>query len=343
MLKQVFQNANSVLITSHLGPDYDAYASSLLTYGILKENFPHLKLNIVLESNAHIQNVSDLRYFENIELGNLPQNVTKYNPEIVIFLDLNQYSGYSKDLQQLRESLKDKITINIDHHLQGDTDFTYQIREKRYACVDVLYQQLIVKEGLKIYQGYENTYLTGLIHDSLRFYYSSSNVRESFNTVADILESGYTIRDISDKVFGISKDDLKIISLFTQNIGYDFDNRYGYSYISDEVYTSEVEGKIPQGKYKMAKRYFLDEIFLKVEEIDFCLVVYPSMVVSGEYEVSIRSKNSTIDCIMFCQHFNGGGHITGGGFTINGNSSKEVLDMLVGYINLDMHKYRING
>ncbi|MBZ0199882.1 MAG: DHH family phosphoesterase, partial [Ignavibacteriaceae bacterium] len=111
-LKNIFENNNSFLITTHVNPDADAIGSESAVYYILKK----------LGKQVHIVNNSKLPY--NLEFLDIDKKVETYLPEkhdklfnevdVLVCLDFNRSDRIVKMQQSFLASKKLKVCI--DHH-----------------------------------------------------------------------------------------------------------------------------------------------------------------------------------------------------------------------------------
>ncbi len=339
MFKDFIKDINKILVVGHLGPDPDAYASILLLGQLIKHNYPKKEVVMLLDTKESLEKISFLRGFDKIEYGELVNAIDKYESELVVFVDGSDRSMYTKNVEALNSVLERKKTANFDHHQAGETSFDYYLREERFSCTDVIFEQLVKREGWNTFVGYEEIYLTGVISDSARFYYKMDGYRDTFNNVADILDKGYTIREVSDRIFTYSKEDFAIFNIFNRHITY-CDN-YVYSYITPEEYENEIKNIIPDIKYKLAKRTYIDNILNNIEGIKFSYILSPSINRIGQYGGSIRSKLDGVNCSKFAQSFDGGGHITGAGFNVISEDFPSAIKQVNDYLDANYEDLKL--
>ncbi len=343
MFKDLVSSVNSILVVGHLTPDFDAYSSVLFLGNLLKENYTEKSVYLVIDSKEKYTNLSYMKGFEDIIYGDIVENIQEYNPDLVVFVDGNNLGSFAKDIDKISSVLKGRKTAMFDHHKEKEKDFDFYIREERYSCVDVIYTQLIDREGWEIFEGYEEVYLTGLIGDSYRFYHNAKGYRETFNVVSEILDRGYTIRGISDRIFGFRKEDIELINILSSNMKYDEEKKYSYSCISFDEYSKNIKGKMSINEYKTTKRYFVDQIMVNIYDYDFCFTLAPDETKKDgvTYTCSIRSKLNTVDCTVFAKYLNGGGHITGAGCVVIANNIDEAIEIVRGVIDKYYEEARI--
>lgn len=319
-LIDLVKNSQRIHVVSHLNPDYDAYASLTFMFAILTKNFPELSITMSLETDQPNEVVKYLPGFEHIKFDSLENLVRLTNPDLLIITDAPSLKRVSNSPEVVTSLLGDCKRAIFDHHEVEDRDVDLLENSERYATVEVIYSYC-VKAGLTIPEKWEVFYLTGFIGDSYRFYYQYPNYRESFETIATILDHGYTIREYSDRLYGYSKDDLVIFKLFFSHLS--IREGYLFTYITWDEFHSLIEDKISESAYKKARRYFIDEIMVKTYDFDFAVFIVPDDRFNDNktYNGSIRSKSGeTLDCTVIAKQLGGGGHTTGSGFTVTAAS-----------------------
>jgi phosphoesterase RecJ-like protein len=310
------KSSQKILVAGHLTPDFDAYACMLFVGQTIKKNFPDKEVVMILDTTVPYENINYLVGFDEITYAPIYEKAVEFDPELVVFVDGNEVKRYTKKVEEMKELLKTKKTAMLDHHKVLDEDYDFFLNEERVSCVEVVYQQLIKREGLIPFEGWEMMYLTGLIGDSYRFYYESKVYRDTFETVSDILDKGFTIREVSDLLFGYTQTDLKIITKLMTHLTYE--EKCVYTYLTMSEYSTEIKGHIDVHSYKKARRYFIDEILNKIYGVDLCFTLAPDETYDDgkTYAGSFRSKLNTIDTTVLAQYLCGGGHVTGSGFTV---------------------------
>jgi len=330
-MQQNFTNlvndSNKILITGHITPDFDAYACMLFTYNIIKRNFKDKDVHMVLDTTAKFKRLAFLKGFDSIEYSNLNQKLVSLDPDLLIFVDGSTLSRFSNDPEKLETLIKDTKKVLIDHHEIRSREFDFFYNKKMSSGVEVLYQLLIKKEHLELYDNWEETFLVGLIGDNYRFYHQGIDYRKTFSVVSDILDNGYSLRKISDILFSFSKEAINMLNILFKNIHYE--KNYVYSMLS-EAEIIEIRNVLDPHSFKATRRYFIDNILVNINEYDLCLFLTKDYDVNRKlvYSGSFRSKPNTIDCTVLAKQLNGGGHIQGAGFELEAKSIKEALSIV---------------
>ena len=331
-LKNLVENATNILVVSHSSPDYDAYSSLLFTYAFIKESFPTKTVHTSLDTKEPNQQMSYLPYFNEINYGLLSENLKRFQVDLLLMVDFSEISRAGKNVDEIKANLKGVKTVLFDHHEIVETDFDLFVSNKRFATVEVFYTYL-VENNLPLPKDWEKYYLTGFVGDSYRFYYQVPSYRKSFDTVATILDHGYTIREYSDKLYGYTPKDLTIFKLLLKNLS--FEPTYVFTYITWDEYHTEIEPIATEAEYKKARRFFIDEMMVKTYGYDFAAFIVPDDTFNDNktYSGSIRARDNTVDCTTIASYLGGGGHTTGSGFVVTNRDIDQAISQVKRTIN----------
>jgi len=326
---ELIKDSQKILIAGHLGPDFDAYASLLFTGLTIRENFPEKQVIMLLDTASPLERISYLRGYNDIVYSPLMDKVNDIQPDLVILVDGQKRSRFTDKSEELKQYQLSHKSILFDHHPVDETDFTFHLQKGLWSCVEVVYTQLIKNEGLKLFNGWEEIFLTGLIGDSLRFYHKIEGYRETFSIVSDILDKGYQIGPISDRLFGYTREDLIVYSLFSKHVI--FEEGFVYAYITRDEFDKEIAPFVDMSEYRKAKRDFIDLQLNKVIGCDLSFLVAPDVDAPENdlFTCSLRSKQNTIDTSVIAREFpGGGGHVTGSGFSLKANTIEDAIQQV---------------
>lgn len=307
----IIRTSNKILILSHFGPDPDAYASMLFTYGVLKENFP--EKNIEMFNAGPLSNeYSYLRFYNEIKTGECFDFLTSFEPDLLIILDSPSIEriSYNK-VQEIREYIKVKNikSIWLDHHLIEEKDEkTLLVNEKRSSAVETAYIYLVKDNNLSLYTDVENTVLLGITSDTSRFLYKNDFHRDTFSIVSDMLDRGGSIEFVEEKSNQYSKLYIDIYDEFLSNL--QSNNGYNFSFLSDKLFDNSYTN-IEKSQIKTAYHKAMDTFIRNFNNIDWGFIVLPDIENGkGFYKTSFRASSlSHIDTSKFTVELGGGGHI----------------------------------
>src|SRR5664279_1051831 len=106
--KQLIDDAERILITSHVSPDPDAVASVLLLGTTLELNFPDKKVEMVLEEEP--DGLNFLNGYGQIKFEPLAIATESFKPDLFIIVDANNYERCSR-----KDGLKIRDYVTRNH------------------------------------------------------------------------------------------------------------------------------------------------------------------------------------------------------------------------------------
>lgn len=187
---------DTIIIHRHSSPDGDAIGSQIGLREVLKHNFP----------DKHIYAVGDApgryAFVEDSIMDDIGDET--YQGALAILLDM----GASHLVSDNRYTLAQK-TIRIDHHQYAETFTDFEIIDTSYESCAGLVTQLCQEWGLVVPSNGAKALYTGMVTDSGRFRYDSTNSR-TFRLASFLFEQGF---DASDIYTNLYQDDLKMIQL----------------------------------------------------------------------------------------------------------------------------------
>ncbi len=315
-----------VLVTTHANPDVDAYASSLLMYATIKNNFPEHEVAISIETDSVPERLNFFSEISRIEKTNLDAKIKEFAPDVLIATDVTSVKGITKSNVTI-DTLKENgiFLAAFDHHDIEDCGYDYYVNVRRLSGVEVVYFDFILANNLKLPEGWQELLLSGLLTDSERFYYYSPQIEDSLNVTAKLLKEGYVIKEITEKTTGYSLNQLKILSKLIENIIVESSSKYAYSSLTRKDYDDLVLGKVDGFQLKEIIRCFIDKFLNMMEGVDFVFLIKSSLESDTSYSGSIRSRWGTVNSLVFLKELGGGGYVDGGGFKLESDSLENAI------------------
>ena len=187
---------DTIIIHRHSSPDGDAIGSQIGLRDVLKHNFPEKHIYAVGDAPGRYAFVEDSIMDD---IGD-----ETYQGALAILLDM----GAAHLVSDNRYTLAQK-TIRIDHHQYAETFTDFEIIDTSYESCAGLVTQLCQEWGLIVPSNGAKALYTGMVTDSGRFRYDSTNSR-TFRLASFLFEQGF---DASDIYTNLYQDDLKMIQL----------------------------------------------------------------------------------------------------------------------------------
>lgn len=306
-IKRYIEEAKTICLVAHIGPDGDAIGSVGAMYHFLK--------GIGKEVYMVLPNVPDtFNFLPNIQ--DKVDSVKLENYDLLICLDTS--STDRLDILPL-DLAKAKNTIVIDHHKNNEMQATVKyVDEDSPANCEIIYD-LIKYMGQSISKNVAEYIYMGIMTDTGSFNYqrTSSKTHKIAGEMIDAGADFVKICKILNDTYSEAK--MKLVAHIITNM------------------ESCINGKIRIG---IVDKSIIDRVGAKdtdaehlvnyLRSIENTIVaVYFRQLDDGSYKVSIRSEEP-IDASELASQFGGGGHKRAAGFSTNDieKTKMELIEML---------------
>lgn len=190
---------DTIIIHRHSKPDGDALGSQIGLREIIKENFPEKTVYTVGDGSARYG------FMEGSEMDKIDDSV--YENALVIVLDTSASALISDDRYKTA-----KKTARIDHHIFCEEICDIEVTDTSYESCCGLITELALESGLKLSSLAAKSLYTGMVTDSGRFRYDSTNAN-TFRLASALMEAGFDTNDIYANLYA---DDFSFIRLRAQ-------------------------------------------------------------------------------------------------------------------------------
>ncbi len=302
-IMQAIEEAEQIVITTHLSPDGDALGSSLALFHFLKD----------LEKNVRIIVPNSFPYFLKWMKGAGEISIAEYNPEaarhIMMHADLIFSLDYniSKRIGLMAPMLEDSPArkILIDHHLFPGNGFHIVVSHPEISSTSELIFRLLFQAGRyeKLTRAEAECIYCGMMTDTGGFTYNSSDP-EIFEIISLLLRKKVDKDDIYSKVFhNYSAERFRLLGFtLSQRMDIYPDLHAALIWLSKEDQApfrfskGDTEGFV---NYPLSIKGIIFSTFIREDE--------------GLIKLSFRSQRS-FPCNEFAaDFFNGGGHLNASG------------------------------
>ncbi len=296
-MQALFNEARSILITSHIDPDGDSLGSMLAMYNYL----------ISLGKKAVIVNEGNIpqkyRHLPGIEKVCVIRDSAKkehYDLAVVLECSTLERTGY------VRNIIDDNLClINIDHHPDntGYGRIAY-INEKAAAVAEML-TEFFNDIEFEIDPDTATALYAAILTDTGRFRYSSTT-KKTMEIAGHLIEKGAEPRAICDNIYySLSENVIKVTGMLLSNMELHENGRICLMSLTRAMLDGKNGNIDTEGmaEYTLYSRDAMVGGFLR--EIE-----------AGATKVSLRSRNN-IDVSELAHKFGGGGHVNASGFIIN--------------------------
>ena len=198
---ELIKKYNRIIIHRHSNPDGDAIGCQVGLKHILKDSFPDKEIYAVGDSSKRYG------FIEDSATDTIPDEY--YNGALAIILDTSAKALISDD----RYALAD-IRVKIDHHIFCEKIGDVEITDTSYESCCGLVAGFAAECGLTVSPLAAKALYTGMITDSGRFRYDSTNA-QTFRIASFLMERSFSTNDIYSNLYA---DDFKFIKLRAQFI-----------------------------------------------------------------------------------------------------------------------------
>ncbi len=190
---------DTIIIHRHFNPDGDAMGSQIGMKALLKDNFPEKEIYAVGD-DAKRFSFMDGSTMDEIDDG-------KYAGALAIILDCGASSLISDERYKLA-----KTTARIDHHIFAETIADYEVVNTSYesCCGEVT--EFALESGLRLSSASAKALYTGMVTDSGRFRYDSTNAN-TFRLASALLEQKFDLNALYAQLYA---DDFNYVRLKAQ-------------------------------------------------------------------------------------------------------------------------------
>lgn len=190
-----------IIIHRHSKPDGDALGSQIGLKLILKENFPEKEIFAVGDMTERYAFMAEEPMDEIAD--------DYYKGSLAIILDTSAKSLISDTRYTLAER-----TVRIDHHIFVEKIADIELTDTSYESCCGLIAEFSKENNLKLTSAAAKVIYTGMVTDSGRFRYDSTNSR-TFALASYLMEQSFSTNDIYKNLYS---DDFKFIKLRAQFI-----------------------------------------------------------------------------------------------------------------------------
>ncbi len=288
-LLSAIKEFDRIIIHRHSNPDGDALGSQIGLKNILKENFPDKEIYVVGDSSQRFA------FMDDSVMDTISDEL--YTDALAIVLDTSATSLIS----DTRYSTA-KLTACVDHHIFCEKFTDIEIRNTSYESCCGLITEFAIECNLKLNPLAAKSLYTGMVTDSGRFRYDSTN-SNTFKLASKLMEQKFDTNSIYSNLYA---DDFKFIRLramFTLKIQFT-DHRVAYIYTTrDELDTYGVDTfTISRGMVGTMSEIRGIDSWVNFTETD------------GGVLCEIRSSKHNINPIAV--KYGGGGHAKASGATL---------------------------
>ena len=218
ILEQIKKH-NRIIIHRHSKPDGDALGSQIGLKHILKENFPEKEIYVVGDAAGHYS------FMDDVIMDELTDEL--YTGALAIILDCGGRHLISDDRYQTAAT-----TVRFDHHIFAEEIAEYEVVDTSYESCCGLLTNFAIECGLTISPLAAKSLYTGMVTDSGRFRYDSTNAN-TFRMAAHLMEQGIDTNEIFGNLYAEDFENKKNKAAFILKICFT-EHKVAYIYTTKE-------------------------------------------------------------------------------------------------------------
>lgn len=213
------KNYNTIIIHRHSRPDGDAMGSQIGMKHLILENFEGKNVYMVGDSTNY------LSFMPDSVMDEIDDSV--YNGALAILLDFASPHLASDD-----RYTKAAKTVRLDHHIYCETFTDVEVVDSSFESCCGLVTAFAVESGLKINATAGEALYTGMLTDSGRFRYDSTNSR-TFKLASELIDTGFDTNELYRNLYSDNFDSKLLKAKFTLKIQFT-KNNVAYIYTTRE-------------------------------------------------------------------------------------------------------------
>ncbi len=190
---------DTIIIHRHSNPDGDALGSQIGLREIIKENFPEKTVYAVGDGSRRYG------FMEGSVMDEIDDSV--YENALAIVLDTSAAALISDDRYK-----KAHKTARIDHHIFCEEICDIEVTDTSYESCCGLVTEFAIEGGLKLSKLAAKSLYTGMVTDSGRFRYDSTN-SDTFRLASHLMKAEFDTNEIYGQLYA---DDFSFIRLRAQ-------------------------------------------------------------------------------------------------------------------------------
>ncbi|MBE6646288.1 MAG: bifunctional oligoribonuclease/PAP phosphatase NrnA [Ruminococcaceae bacterium] len=298
-LIEAIKKYDRIIIHRHSNPDGDALGSQIGLKNIIKENFPGKEVYAVGDSSVRFG------FMEDSKTDDIPDEY--YNGALAIVLDTSATALISDARYATAE-----LTACVDHHIFCEKFTDIEIRNTTYESCCGLIAEFAIECSLKLNSLAAKSLYTGMVTDSGRFRYDSTN-SNTFRLASFLMEQKFDTNDIYANLYADDFSYIRLRAQFVLKINFTEKN-VAYIYTTkDELASYNVDTfSISRGMVSTMSDIRGVDVWVNFTETDAGVLC------------EIRSSKYNINPIAV--KYGGGGHAKASGATLKNRD--EAMSML---------------
>ena len=316
-LHSLIKKSQNILILTHKGPDFDAFASGLILKEFLNTYYPKKTVTFKARQSP-TQNIPLMHEIQ------IASSLDGTNEELVILTDSSGWDMCVTDQDTIHLTTKAKIVV-IDHHDTIESKAEVIINNNMSSATEqVLDFCMEVKGNYKITKEISELGQIGIIADTGRFLYENAKPH-TYELMAKLREV-YEL-DIEDFEYRNTKlpvDSLLPIKIYIQNIHIQKDMSFTYLTSKDIK-----DFGLTKTGINSAQMFLRNNIIRNIQGVHWGFIIKPSYLAKNEWYISFRSTKGYQQVDKIAEALNGGGHQYSSACKVNASDGDEASKIVL--------------
>ena len=210
---------DTIVIHRHSNPDGDALGSQIGLKHVIEENFPGKRVYVTGDAAGRYA------FMEGSVMDEVPEDV--FADALCIILDTSAEHMISDN-----RYLQAKALCRIDHHLFCGQIAPVETVDSSFESCCGLITQICMEEGLRVNRAAATALYTGMVTDSGRFRYDSTNAR-TMRCAAFLLDQDVDTNEMYRNLYASDYEQLRLRAAYTLKIQFTA-NRVAWIYTTKE-------------------------------------------------------------------------------------------------------------
>ena len=210
---------DTIVIHRHSNPDGDALGSQIGLKHVIEENFPGKRVYVTGDAAGRYA------FMEGSVMDEVPDEV--FADALCIILDTSAEHMISDN-----RYLQAKALCRIDHHLFCGQIAPVETVDSTFESCCGLITQICMEEGLRVNRAAATALYTGMVTDSGRFRYDSTNAR-TMRCAAFLLDQDVDTNEMYRNLYASDYEQLRLRAAYTLKIQFTA-NRVAWIYTTKE-------------------------------------------------------------------------------------------------------------
>lgn len=304
LFKRIDQ-AESIVISSHISPDDDSISSVLAIYYYLTEIKGKNKVNIIYTGTQ----INNWEYFLNFDQIVFVEDLAAHVKDIdlLILVDGSGWGRFSRE--KMPENLHGKV-VCLDHHPNPEDLFDLHLVATQYpAAAEIVYR--IFFENEKLNKDICETLLLGITGDTGNFRYLKSDQADTILIAHKLVSEGEVyLDDLKTKYENMEEKVFKALAEYMKNseiLEIDGWPKFMVTHV-DQDYVSEHD--LDDNQVKEASASFT-QYLRYIKGVTWGFILTPRS--DGATHISFRSSPGSVNVNKIATAFGGGGHVRASG------------------------------